>query len=456
MPTVADTEGVEFEKRFYRHRGITIIQKRDPRVRGIRPGKVGLVLAGGAISGGAYKAGGLRALDEIFAHRRIPGAPTAPYSLTDADIFVGLSAGSVLASVLAAGIGPDEILRITLGTSSTYEEFTRGQFMALNIWEGLARIPRFIGREMELITNYLSGATDPVRVAPYSLRRTLRKLIESVPMALPTGLFSTHALGDYLRRNMERSNLPDDFVELHQRTGKSLYLTAVDLNHGELLTFGHDEPYAAIPISDAVRSSCALPGWYKPVRLVNPRAGEAGEPGFFDLADGGLMRTANVRVAVEKGAELVICYNPFVRINYDRMGRSLVDHGAYAMASQMFRILLGARLDLAKELLYRDESVDADIIFIEPSEDDYEFFRMNPLDHGTKDRAAQHGYKTIRAAIQSNHERLAEVLQTHGIELHPPAPDREGLPGDSAWIAGDDMRESRGRVGRVKTPWDYA
>jgi predicted acylesterase/phospholipase RssA len=199
-----------------------------------------------------------------------------------------------------------------------------------------------------------------------------------------------------------------------------------------------------------------LPGWYKPVRLVNPRAGESGEPSFFDLADGGLMRTANVRVAVEKGAELVICYNPFVRINYDRMGRSLVDHGAYAMASQMFRILLGARLDLAKELLYRDESCDADIVFIEPADDDYEFFRMNPLDHGTKDRAAQHGYRSIRAAIQSNHERLAEVLQTHGIELHPPAPDREGLPGAGAEIAGDDMRESRGRVGRVQTPWDYA
>ncbi len=447
---------MEFEKRFYRHRGITIIQKRDPRVRPIRPGKVGLVLAGGAISGGAYKAGGLRALDEIFAHRKVAGAQTVPYSLTDADIFVGLSAGSVLASVLAAGITPDEILRITLGTSSTHEEFTRSQFMALNIWEGLARIPRFMKREHELFTNWMSSATDPEHIAPYTLRKTIRKMLEALPMALPTGLFSTHQLGHYLRRNMERSNLPDDFAELHARAGKSLYLTAVDINRGSIVTFGHDEPYAGVPISDAVRASCALPGWYKPVRLDNPRHGEPGEPDFFDLADGGLMRTANVRIAVEKGADLVICYNPFVRIMYDRLGRSLVDHGAYAMASQMFRILLGARLDLAKELLYRDESVDADIVFIEPADDDYEFFRMNPLDHGTRDRAAQHGYRTIRAAIQSNHEHLAEVLAPHGIELHPPAPDREGLPNDSAFVAGEDMRESRGRIPILKTPWDYA
>jgi NTE family protein len=448
---------VEFEKRFYRHRGITIIQKRDPRVKPIRPGKVGLVLAGGAISGGAYKAGGLRALDEIFSHRRVPGHPHQPFTLTDADIFVGLSAGSVLASVLGAGIDADEILRITLGTSSIYEEFTRGQFMALNIWEGLQRVFPFIAREQELFTNWLSNATDPERVAPYTLGKTIRKMLETIPMALPTGAFSTHKLGDYLQRNMAKTGVPNDFEVLHKRTGKSLYLTAVDLNRGRLLTFGHDEPLSKVPVSDAVRASCALPIWYRPVRLANPNVGlSPGEPEHFDLVDGGVMRTANVRIAVEKGAELVICYNPFVRILYDRLGRSLVDHGAYAMASQIFRVLLGARLDLAKELLFRDETVDADIVFIEPAEDDYVFFKMNPLAHGTKDAAAQHGYRTIRSALQSNHEQLAQVFATHGIELHPPAPDRESLPDDAAWLGEDDMRESRGRNVRPSSPWDFA
>jgi predicted acylesterase/phospholipase RssA len=447
---------VEFEKRYYRHRGITILQKRDPRLRPIRPGKIGLVLAGGAISGGAYKVGGLRALEEIFAHRRVPGHGQVPFSLTDCDLFVGLSAGSVLASVLAAGIAPDEILRITLGTSSVYEEFTRRQFMAPNLGELFERFVPFLSRQHELLSNWASGATDPVRIAPYALRTTLAKMLEAAGQALPTGLFSTHRLGEYLRRNMERTGVPNDFVELHRRTGKSLYLTATDLNRGGLMCFGHDEPYAGVPISDAVRASCALPGWYRPVRLPNPLAGEPGEPEFFDLTDGGVMRTANVRVAVEKGAELVICYNPFVRLLYDRMGRSLVDHGPYALFSQVFRILLGARLDLAKQLLYRDETVDADIVFIEPTDDDSYMFKMNPVDFGTKDRAAQHGYRSIRGAIQSNHERLAEVFATHGIELHPPGPDREWLPGDEADLDDDALRESRGGVGRRSSPWDYS
>src|SRR5438445_12079649 len=96
-----------FEKRFLRHRGISVIQKLDPGLPRLRPGKVGIVLAGGAVSGGAFKAGGLRALDEALVKRRVPGGHAHAFGLNEFDVFVGLSAGSVLASVLAAGIGPD-------------------------------------------------------------------------------------------------------------------------------------------------------------------------------------------------------------------------------------------------------------------------------------------------------------------------------------------------------------
>ena len=89
-----------FEKRFLRHRGITVIQKLDPTLPRLRRGKVGIVLAGGAVSGGAFKAGGLRALEETFLRRRVPSGGARPFGLSDFDVFVGLSAGSVLASVL--------------------------------------------------------------------------------------------------------------------------------------------------------------------------------------------------------------------------------------------------------------------------------------------------------------------------------------------------------------------
>jgi predicted acylesterase/phospholipase RssA len=433
---------VPFNKHFYRHRGITIIQKRDPGMPRIRRSKVALVLAGGAITGGAFKVGGLRALEEMFAYRKNPGAASAPFGLLDCDIFVGLSAGSVLASVLAAGISPDEILRIVLGTSTAYEHFGPRDYMAPSFGELFRRILGMAAREQELLTNYLSGATDPEKIAPYGLGKTLVKMTTTLSRGLPVGIFSTDRLGSYLRRNMVRAGLPDDFGGQYRRTGKDLMLTACDINSGELVVFGHDEPYAGVPVSDAIRASCALPGWYTPVRVPNPRA-ERGEPPFLDLADGGLMRTANVRVAVEKGADLVICYNPFRGIKYLRDGRSLVDHGPYALAMQLFRILLGARLDIAKELLYRDETIDADVVFIEPADDDLEFFKMNPLSYANQERAAEHGHRAIRSGILANHERLVEVFATHGIHLHSQAGgERRRWQGTE--VREGDLRESRG------------
>jgi predicted acylesterase/phospholipase RssA len=427
------------EKRFISHRGITVIQKRDPEVRPLRPGKVAIVLAGGAISGGAYKAGGLQALDEIFARRRLEGGRTVPFGLCDFDIFVGLSAGSMLASVLAAGVSPEEIVQILLGHRGQYDVFQPWHFMWPNLDEEPERILSCLAKEHEVFTNYLSGATCELTGEPFTLGQTVFKMAQVLSRLIPSGIFNPKRLERYLARNLERAGVPNTFAELHRRTGKQLYLSATDLNRGRLVMFGHDEPYRAVPIARAVAASCALPLWYRPMRVSNPRAGEPGEPRTLDLADGGLVRTANVRVAVEKGADLVICYNPFTHIVYDRVGRSLYEHGLYAIIQQVLRIVVGARLDLAKELVFASGDFDADVVFIEPAADDYSFFQMNPLNFWTKQRAALHGYDSVRQALSANHSLLANVFRTHGIELLPP-----GQPSGGEAPRPVDIRESRG------------
>ena len=81
-----------FARRFLQHRGITVIQKLDPSLPRLRRGKIGIVLAGGAVSGGAFKAGGLRALNDAFVQRRLSATdPGRPFGLSDFDVFVGLS-----------------------------------------------------------------------------------------------------------------------------------------------------------------------------------------------------------------------------------------------------------------------------------------------------------------------------------------------------------------------------
>ena len=69
--------------------GLTLIRKS----RGAQPkrdAKVALVLAGGAVSGGAFKVGGLKALDDFLVDRK----------MVEFDTYVGLSAGSILAVAL--------------------------------------------------------------------------------------------------------------------------------------------------------------------------------------------------------------------------------------------------------------------------------------------------------------------------------------------------------------------
>ncbi|HEY2743093.1 MAG TPA: patatin-like phospholipase family protein [Polyangia bacterium] len=429
-----------FTPRFLKHRGITVIQKLDPTIPRIPRGKVGLVLAGGAVAGGAFKAGGLRALDESLVSRRSGGVTTAhAFGLNEFDVFVGLSAGSVLAAVLSAGIVPDEIFRILSGTSEMYETFQPWHFMRPNVGEWRTRVPAWLAKEQELFTNWLSGATDTRVGKRYRLGTTLAKMLEATARLLPTGLFDPRALEGYLRRQMARAGIRDDFAAAFAQTGKALYLTATDLNRGELVVFGHDEPYSKVRISTAIAASCAIPLWYRPMLVDNPRAGEPGEPDRLDLVDGGLMRTANVRVAVEKGCELVVCYNPFTRIRYDRAGRSLHDHGMPTIATQSVRTLIGARLDLAKEVVFLDPNVQADVVFIEPAEDDYTFFNMGALNFWAKDRAIHHGYTAVREAIDASHELLGEVFANHGIELRPPP--KQSQPSSAAHV---DMRESRG------------
>src|ERR1700754_5128792 len=104
--------------------GITIVQKSDLTVRKRNP-RIALVLAGGAISGGGFKLGGLKALDDFLVNRKT----------TDFDIYVGLSAGSFLAAPLASGITPPEMLRSLEGSSEDFTELRAFDFYRPNVAE---------------------------------------------------------------------------------------------------------------------------------------------------------------------------------------------------------------------------------------------------------------------------------------------------------------------------------
>ena len=64
-----------------------------------RPGKMGIALAGGGPLGGIYEIGALVALEKALKG----------LTLTDLDVYVGVSSGAFIAAGLANGIGPSEM-----------------------------------------------------------------------------------------------------------------------------------------------------------------------------------------------------------------------------------------------------------------------------------------------------------------------------------------------------------
>jgi predicted acylesterase/phospholipase RssA len=289
--------------------------------------------------------------------------------------------------------------------------------MRPNLREPAERIALFVSKSAEILASYVSGLEDPRTATPFTAQQTIRKLASVITRLVPTGLFDPNGVRDYLRRQIGELGLPDDFRELERIRGKQLYVTAVDVNCGAQVVFGPGEKYAGVRVSDAVSASCGLPIWYRTVRVRNPRYREFGERRWLDLADGGVVRTANVGVAIRRGADLVIVYNPFTPIRYDAPDRSLYEHGAYALASQLFRTVLGSRLDIGKDKILLDPSINADVVYVEPRSEDLDFFNMNPLNFWSKRRAAQHGYDSVRGALAESVKPLREVFARHGIEL---------------------------------------
>src|SRR5881628_2912737 len=224
--------------------GLTIVHKSDLTTRKKNP-RVALVLAGGAVTGGAYKLGGLKALDDFLVNRKT----------TDFDVYVGLSAGAFLAAPLAGGVTPPEMLRSLDGTSEDFTYLSPLDFYNPNLAEFAQKPLEFL---VDLLTyvpsalyDFLAQTPELVRslqapLAQARRRPTLANLIECVkpvidaigaarefpfPLAyLPSGLFDNASLERYLRHNIDRRGMTNDFRVLYRLRQVELYIVAMNLD----------------------------------------------------------------------------------------------------------------------------------------------------------------------------------------------------------------------------------
>ncbi len=431
--------------------GITTVHKSDPRLNGATARKA-LVLSGGAVTGGSFKVGGLKALNDYLVN----------FSINDFDIFVGISSGSLLAPPLAAGLTPEMILRSLDGTSTQYSKLAPWHFYWPNWQEFISRPLQFGMESLTYLPRILVDLFSDWRVSGKDIMQQLLRLIRSpslqnyeallrlmtaaitsreLPSLLrlfPTGMFDNSPIERYMRHNIIRNHLTNNFELVQKMRGKQLYICSMTLDLAERVVFGPDERND-VTISEAVQASTALPFFYKPARIKG-----------VDYVDGGVFETAHIDVAVAKGAELIICYNPFRPVEnrvfgeyirrenrYVTRGNPLAMGGIITILNQIFRSVFFTRLHQTIDHYRQDPQFKGDIILIEPSASDMNFFEMNPLIYSNRIKAARIGFESVRNSIDGHYKHIEAILSGYGIKM-----SRDRVDGDMAQLktAGRDAR----------------
>src|ERR1700710_1208271 len=355
-----------------------------------RPSKTALVLGGGGFTGGVYEIGALRALDLLAVNSTV----------NNFDVYVGTSAGSFVAGMLANGVSPDEMMQVLNSrVPSDLEDLDLNRVLKPNYLGFLAKAAALPLRTVELLRSL-------ARIGELSAIDIGVGLAE----ALPTGLYSGGGLADYVEEALADAGRVNDFRLLD----RELYLTATDLDTCERIVFG-EEGWRDVPISKAVQCSTCLPIVYKPVDLKGRQ-----------LIDGGIRSTTNVDIAVEKGAKFIVVVNPLVPYVNDfektiptmfgTRVRRVSDMGMSAIGNQTFRLIAHARLHQAVEQ-WQEKYPGVDILLLEPEETDELMFGTPIMDYGHRLDIARHGFESVTAMLAQDFEKYAEISAKHGLEI---------------------------------------
>ncbi len=231
--------------------------------------KIGLVLGAGGILGGAWLVGALHAL-----------ATETGWDPGSADHLVGTSAGAMIAGLSASGVPPWFMVAHSAGETI--------DMLGVD-GRPVSEADRAAGGSYRLHRGVPSLGPGSWRLAVASLARPYRY----APAALlagwvPQGVLSADPLKDTVRRAAGDGWAPHP----------NLRIMACDYEDGRLVGFGGDDaPQASL--ADAVAASCAVPGFYRPVRIDGRR-----------YVDGGVHSLSNLDTLADLGLDLVICLNP--------------------------------------------------------------------------------------------------------------------------------------------------
>jgi NTE family protein len=331
--------------------------------------RVGLVLGAGGVVGASWLIGALEALEAETGWRA-----------ADAERIVGTSAGAVIGALAASGIAPEYMSAYAGGR--TLEGFAEAESRADQLGG------RLIGSEYRL-----QRALPPI--GPGSWRLALNTLLHvrrhtpATVLAgwLPRGFISTRPI----------HALIDSFVPGVWPDHPGYWTVAADYRSGRRVAFGRkDAPPAAV--ADAVAASCAIPGFYHPVKIGGRR-----------YVDGGICSTSNLDLLCGAGLDLVVCLNPMSSVA-PVGGGSPADRFAGLM-----RAAAGRRLGHEARKLRED---GAEVLILQPGRDDCALMGLNLMS----------GSRRVHVMEQARKSTARELHRLRGTHLLPSRGTRRRRP----------------------------
>lgn len=309
----------------------------------------GLVLGGGGVLGGAWAVGALQAVRDVRG-----------LEPEDFDVIVGTSAGSVLGTLVAAGVSVDSLrdhqfgLPITTGPLAgytwDYETATGGP---------RPRMPKLRG-------------PGSVRLMASSLRHGLRMPPTAVLSAfMPEGNGSLERVG----------HLIDAITPMGEWSPHpALWIVALDYEGGRRVVFGRDDA-PMVPLSLAVQASCAIPGWFEPVTIEGRT-----------YVDGGAWSATSVDVLAAAGLDEVIVIAPMVSFDVDEPD-SILTRLERRWRGQITRRCLSEVREV--------EAAGARVTLLGPGREDLEAMGGNIMDGRRRVAVLETSLRTSRVAIEA-------------------------------------------------------
>jgi len=316
------------------------------------------------VLGGAWLTGALEAIA-----RRTGWDPGS------ADHIVGTSAGAVIGALTAAGVPPWFMVSHSGGET----------------FDGLAgpdgRPAGEADRSGGAVFRLHRGLP---RVGPASLpmvARTIARPMRHTPLQmltgwLPDGLISTQGIEEVVRRAV-----PDGWVD-----HPAFWAVATDLSTGRRVAFGREDAPDA-DVATAVAASCAIPAFYRPVRIGGRR-----------YVDGGVCSASNLDLLKASELDLVICLNP-------------TSTRAGARARDPLAVLAGwSRAASGRRLGYEAKKVragGAELLLIQPEAEDIAVMGSNFMSGRRRHEVIEKAIETVGGQLDRPHAAalLADLPQ---------------------------------------------